>query len=578
VTRRTYDGTPNDPLFAQEGVDDLVLSGQWGMRKIHAPEAWQEPRSTGAGIRVGVLDSGLDIGHPDFACAGKVDVPPLADPDPDGSSVPNDDVEGHGTHVAGIIAACTDNGVGVVGVAPDSTIVPIQVLSASTVDTIGQLARSIDHAVQQGVHVINMSLGFGAHGSIGSAFYLADSTYDPITQAIRRAVDAGVVVVAAAGNDSVPVCGYPAIAEDVVCVGATDPNDVNSWYGNFPVTPDNEDTVGIGLMAPGGRGVPDCGFSASEVLSTYARSVDSSEGDCDGLPGYASIQGTSMATPHVAGVAALVYDRIGGQRSAANRAKVEEALVESAVDLYGPGYDPASGYGRVDALGAVRYWPAAPLETASPSQSASPSVSQSPSVSVSPSPTIRSTSVSFAGGTPSSGDYTDATTLSATLRDEAGAPLADRSLTFQLLGRDGFREVSATTDAAGTASAQLVLDAPPGAYDVLVGFSGERDALTASSDRRAFTVAAESTRTTLAVTGSGSKKTLTATVVDADNAGSGVAGVPVTFYEGTAAIGQATTNANGVAVLTPPSGSKGSSKAYRAAWAGDRYYLGSSSG
>jgi len=364
-TRRSYATGPNDPLFVQDGTTDLFFGGQWGMRKIHAPEAWREGRSTGAGIRVAILDTGLDLGHPEFACTDKVELVPGADPDPDGNTVPQDDVEGHGTHVAGIIGACTNNNTGVVGVAPDATLLPIQVLSATA--DMSTLATAIRTAADQGAHVVNMSLGAGVAPAgllqvPGSGSALAPfGFFAEVDAAIDYAVSKGVVVVAAAGNETAPLCGYPAIAYNVVCVGSSDPRDLNSWYGNFPVKDDDEDLVGPALLAPGGTGIPDCAWSSSEILSTYSRSVDASEGDCDGMPGYATIQGTSMATPHVAGAAALVYDRIGGIRSPANAAKVIEALLATAVDLYTPGYDPMSGEGRLDALAAVRYWPAAPL-------------------------------------------------------------------------------------------------------------------------------------------------------------------------------------------------------------------------
>lgn len=348
---------PNDPLFAQNGENDLLLNGQWNMRKTRVPQAWAE--ATGSGIKVAVLDTGLDLGHPDFACTGKVQVVPGADPDPDSSTSPADD-DGHGTHTAGIVGACTNNNTGVVGAAPDATILPIQVLSpTSTVQTI---AEGIETAADSGAHVINMSLSVGAGlagvGVPGSSGVLGFTGFFPeLDAAISYAHSKGVVVVASSGNDSFPLCSSPAISYNVICVGATDPNDLNTFYSNFPVKDDDEDLVGPALMAPGGTGQPFCDASSFEIISTYARAADAAEGDCDGLAGYASIQGTSMAAPLVAGIAALVYEDLGGVRSTTNAAKVTEALLGSAVDLYTPGYDPMSGEGRVDALGAVSYWP-----------------------------------------------------------------------------------------------------------------------------------------------------------------------------------------------------------------------------
>ena len=357
---------PNDPLFAQDGEGDMFFAGQWGLRKIQAPQAWAQyingsttTKATGSGIKVAVLDTGLDLDHPDFQCSGKVNVRPNADLDPDSSSSPDDD-NGHGTHTAGIIGACTNNNVGVAGVAPGSQLLPYQVLSATATDI--TLADSIKDATDEGAHVINMSLSFGiAPGGLvsvpgsGSALGWLGGLPE-VRDAIDYAVAAGVVVVASAGNDSFPICSYPALEWNVVCVGSSDPRDVNSWYGSFPVKDDDSDLTGPGLLAPGGTGTLLCDWSSEEIISTYDEDVDAAEGNCDGLSGYASIQGTSMAAPHVAGVAALVYQDIGSSRSLANANKVVEALTRSAVDLYTPGYDPQSGYGRVDALRAVNYW------------------------------------------------------------------------------------------------------------------------------------------------------------------------------------------------------------------------------
>lgn len=345
---------PNDPLYRQSGEGDLFTAGQWNMRKVNAVPAWGQ--ATGGGIKVAVLDSGLDLNHPDFNCTGKVSVVTGSDM-VDNDSTPEDE-NGHGTHTAGIVGACSNNGVGVIGIAPDTTIIPIRVLNAAGSGTADQLVRGINKAVASGAHVINMSIGFSLAGAPATGGALGFFGFWPeIDEAIDNAVAAGVVVVASAGNDTSPICGYPAIAYNVICVGSTDPNDVQSWYSAFPNKDDDEDLTGPGMVAPGGRGVFFCDFSSSEIISTYDRGADTAEGDCDGLHGYASIQGTSMASPLVAGAAALVYDDLGGTRNLTNGKKVVEALTMSAEDLYSPGYDPASGYGRLDALAAVNYWP-----------------------------------------------------------------------------------------------------------------------------------------------------------------------------------------------------------------------------
>ena len=562
-TRRTYSGTPNDPLYLQDGENSLFFGGQWGMRTVRAAEAWREARATGAGVRVAVIDSGIDIGHPDFACADKVEIVPGADPDNDGKTVPQDDVEGHGTHVAGIVGACTNNGTGVVGVAPDATILPIQGLSAT--GTIEDFVQTIRTAADSGAHVINMSLGFNlapaglveVPGSSSATWPLG--LMRDVDEAIDYAVSKGVVVVAAAGNESLPICGYPAIANDVVCVGSSDPRDLNSWYGNFPVKDDSSGPVGAALLAPGGTGVLDCAWSSEDIVSTYTRALDASEGDCDSLPGYATMFGTSMASPMVAGAAALVYDRIGGMRSPAAAAKVKEALLQTAVDLYAPGYDPASGEGRLDVLAAVKYWPAAALTnvTATPTGT----------VTATPTPTVQKTSLAITNAVPATVQYGDALPLSARLTTSSGAPVADELVTFQLHGANGFTEVSAKTGADGVASTSLPADTSPGDYRVLVGYSGKTDTYDSSSASQPIAVVREDTVTTLTA----SKKSLTAVVAEADDASRRVAGATVVFLADGVVVGQAVTDASGTATFAPKN-----AKVYEARFAGNEWYLGSS--
>jgi subtilisin family serine protease len=552
-TRGTYPTTPNDPLFPEQ---DLILGGQWGMRKIQAPEAWQLPRATGHGIKVAVLDSGLDLDHPDFQCPGKIEV--IGNPDFVGDGNGPEDGNGHGTHVAGIVGACTNNNEGVVGVAPDSTILPVQVLDAAGDGNLTLLAPAIRAATDAGAHVINMSIG-GLQGV--STIDMLISLFPDVDEAVEYAVSKGVVLVAAAGNETYPMCSVPAVAEDIICVGATDNRDVNAYYSNFPVKDDDDDIIGPAVMAPGGSGQVFCDFHAENIVSTYLVSEDS----CDeGYVGYQGIDGTSMASPHVAGVAALVYDRLGGARTAENGRAVIDAIINTTVDLYAPGYDPASGYGRVDALAAA----SAVAVGTDPSPSPSPSPTE---------PTVESTSID-GGDLPSSGQYTDSVSLSATLKDSAGLPIAGERVSFQIVGDEGFREASAVTDAVGKASASIDLDLLPGDYEVVAAYAGKADRYDSSSASAPFTVLAEDSVTTLVEGTKGSNKhTLTVTVADADDAAYEVAGGVVAFYANGQYLGEGTTNENGSVTFSIPSGYKGSKNTYTASFVGNSLFLGSSS-
>ena len=322
--RGTYSSSPNDPLFPSRNV---ILGGQWGMRRIQAPQAWSEPRATGYGIRVAIVDSGVDLAHEDLSCPGKIDIVPGANSTSDNGNA--DDIDGHGTHVAGIVGACTNNGVGVVGVAPDSTLLPIRVFSP-TDGNVNTIARGIRAATDGGAHVINMSLsvGIGAAPVGGGVIGVLPGLLPEVDRALEYAASKGVVVVAAAGNDTYPFCEYPALAEDLICVGSTDPRDLKSWYSNFPVKINPDDFAGPAVVAPGGTGQVFCDFHAENILSTYATKFDNCN---EGFAGYRGLDGTSMASPHVAGVAALVYDRIGGGRSGLKEATSRRRFARIAI-------------------------------------------------------------------------------------------------------------------------------------------------------------------------------------------------------------------------------------------------------
>ena len=278
---------------------DPYRTQQWDMTKIRTGDAWQ--KSTGAGVTVAVIDTGVDASHPDLA--GKV----LSGYDyitkTAGTST---DPNGHGTHVSGTIAALTGNGVGVSSVAPDTKILPIRVLGADGSGYMSDAASGIIYAADHGANVINMSLG-------------SSSQVAAVTNAVTYARSKGVVVVAAAGNSrsSGSPTSYPAADTGVIAVAATDSTDTVASYSNQGSYVD--------VAAPG-----------SNILSTTGG-------------GYAAWNGTSMASPHVAAVAALLKS----YNSTLTPDQIEKAMETSAIDLGAKGKDSDYGYGRIDAAAAL---------------------------------------------------------------------------------------------------------------------------------------------------------------------------------------------------------------------------------
>ena len=267
----------------------------WGVNRIDA----ELSNNTGAGVKVCVVDTGIDKDHPDLQAnivGGRNFVAKGLTLDP----TKWDDDNGHGTHVAGTIAA-VDNTVGVVGVAPSASLLAAKVLNRQGSGYMSDIIAGVDWCVQSGAKVVSMSLG---------------SSSD--VQAFHDTVDAayanGVLLVAAAGNDYGGAVSYPAAYDSVVAVSATDSADNLASFSS--VGPEVE------LAAPG-----------ASVLSTYK----------DG--GYATLSGTSMATPHVSGVAALAIQA----NPLMSNAQVRALLQSTADDLGAVGKDNLFGYGLVDA-------------------------------------------------------------------------------------------------------------------------------------------------------------------------------------------------------------------------------------
>ena len=313
---------PNDTHFAE---------WQWALKKIKAPKAWGVTRGKGAVIAV--VDSGADLTHPDLAA--RLIVNPDADfVEPDETDGPLDE-RGHGTHVAGIAGAIKGNGIGIVGVAPKAKILPVRVLNENGEGDIANGAEAIRYAADHGADVINLSFGVGAGTS---EVYLLTGDLDPLHDAIDYAWEQGAVLIGAAGNQNYPFCVEPATADHVMCIGATGPADQLASYSNFDAT--GVDTY---MVAPGGEQTT---LNLKDfILSTMLRGK---EGAGSPEAGYDVNLGTSMAAPHVSGVAALLSSR------GLDNQEIVDCLTSTALDLGDPGRDGLYGYGRLRANRAVR--------------------------------------------------------------------------------------------------------------------------------------------------------------------------------------------------------------------------------
>ena len=317
------------PAASDEAVtSDPMLSQQWGLSRIRADEAWAT--ATGAGVTIAIVDTGVDLTHPDLAA--NVDVDHDVDfVDGKGDTDGAQDTSGHGTHVAGIAAAAANNGVGVAGVAPRATILPVRVLGPEENRT-ARIAAGIRYAADRGAQVINLSLSYSPPGHIDSI----TGNMRPVHEAIAHALEKGSVVVASSGNESLPLCAEPAAVNGVLCVGAVDRSERPAYYTNFESRRSKRY-----LVAPGGDQSLSC---ANDIVSTYLRGAARA---CSSVDGYESLAGTSMAAGFVSGTAALLAER------GLDNTEIVECILSSAVDLGPPGRDPVFGYGRLDALEAV---------------------------------------------------------------------------------------------------------------------------------------------------------------------------------------------------------------------------------
>src|SRR6478672_3693476 len=288
-------GVPNDPFYSK----------QWNLRSINVESAWDDTK--GAGVTVAVIDTGISR-VPDLKDAKFVKGYDFVN-----DREAADDDNGHGTHVAGTVAQSTNNGYGVAGIAYEANLMPLKVLSASGGGTVADIAEAIRFAADHDADIINMSLGGGGESQV-------------MEEAINYAHQKGVFIVAAAGNEGQNSASYPARYNHVIGVAATDSAGEKAPYSNFG--------AGVDISAPGG----------SETGKILQDTIDPETGVAD-IQGF---QGTSMAAPHVAGVAALV--KAAGIQEPDEILRVLKQSVRVVQD------DPLNhfGAGHLDAAAAVK--------------------------------------------------------------------------------------------------------------------------------------------------------------------------------------------------------------------------------
>lgn len=281
---------PNDTDFDQ----------QWGLSKIRAPAAWDQATGT-SDLIIAIVDTGVDLNHPDL----NAKIVPGWD-FVNGDALAQDD-HGHGTHVAGIAAAETNNGQGVAGVSWGARIMPIKVLDGNGDGYWSDVARGVRYACNHGARIINLSLG-------------GDNPSSTLEDALEQAYQDGCLIAAAAGNSGRKEIDYPARYPEVIAVTATDRYDALASFSDQG--PEAE------VAAPG-----------VDIWSTLWPHT------------YGWKNGTSMSTPYVSGLAALIWSAC----PQLDNSGVRGVLQSTAKDLGAAGWDSQYGYGRIDAKNALEY-------------------------------------------------------------------------------------------------------------------------------------------------------------------------------------------------------------------------------
>lgn len=311
-------------------TDPYYLTNQWDMVQAGFEDAWSI--STGASsVVVAVVDTGIDSTHPEFA--GRI--LPGANFSLEGGETDTIDGHGHGTHVAGIVAAAGNNGIGIAGAAWQIKLLPIKVLDSSGKGSESELAAGMQYAIDQGVKVLNLSLG---------------TPYDApiIKAALDNAAAAGVLVVAAGGNSGArcdyPMavdaqsCSFPAAYPYAVGVAATNQFKTRASYSNYGPFVD--------VAAPGGDSTSPVFSTLPSLLNPFTNPTPR----CAAPPCFGTFAGTSQATPHVAGLAALMIASCPN----ISAASLESIIESTSSDLGTIGRDELYGSGLINAGSALK--------------------------------------------------------------------------------------------------------------------------------------------------------------------------------------------------------------------------------
>lgn len=329
-------------------VNDPLYSKQWNLKQLNMEEVWKS--GTGKGVVVAVIDSGVSSNLADLNKNRFVKGYNFV------SKNDNfDDLHGHGSHVAGTIGQDTNNGKGVAGIAYNSKIMPLRVLndrgSGSTLD----IAEAIVYAADNGANIINMSLGGGGFSQV-------------LKDACDYAAKKGVIVIAAAGNENRNVSSYPARYSSVISVAAADPNYQRAPYSNYG--------EGVDVIAPGGSTGKLLTNGVLQNGPTFLKDrIDEYENDRNDL--YFYFQGTSMASPHVAGIAAILYEK-GVKKPEDMRNLLISSSTRKIENL--PFVNPQGALARISQ--PVEKHPKAPVEEGGPVRFNSGAVTTSPLTSI----------------------------------------------------------------------------------------------------------------------------------------------------------------------------------------------------